>query len=282
MRTPICLALPGSGTLMGVIAGACEVLEDRYRFTHVGGTSGGGVVALGLALGMPPGRLSEMVSSILIRKDLLDKGWPFDQRPGLFKGQVVEQILKDVFGKKRLRDLKIPSRVTVVDVSAEAPAIIDSVEHGDVLAYRAARATMAIPGLFDISPVHEDNPLRLAGDGGLALNQPSGIWDDKVDPTLALRFTTPVTLADLIARGHMRDGHKKTVKTWTDLAFSTAGVLLGTANTTLQSNKVDYTEITLSSTGDGMKFGLTKKEVEQRRQEGRQSALSHFQLNPSP
>lgn len=275
LRTPICLTLPGSGTLMGVLAGACEVLEERHLFVAAGGTSGGGMVALALAAGMSAAQVSEMCSAMLVRKDLLDKGWPFDQRPGLYKGKVIEGILKDVFGKKRLKDLQIPCRVTIVDVSAQRPAILDSVEHGDVLCYRAARATGSVEGLFDIAIVHEDNPLRMAGDGGLILNEPSGLWDDRPEPTLSLRFSARPTLQELIQQGHMRDGHKKTVKTWADLAVSAANTLLGAAATTMPSTKSAYSEIFLSSTGDGMQFGLTAAEVERRRQEGRAAALAY-------
>ncbi len=274
MRTPICLSLPGSGTLMGVVAGACEVLEERHKFVAVGGTSGGGMVALALTLGLRAGQISDVVSAMVQRKDLLDKGWPFDSQPGLYRGKVIEQVLKDVFGKKRLRDLKVPCRVTIVDASGETPAILDSVEHGDVLCYRAARATMAIQGMFDLATVHEGNPLRLAGDGGLILNEPTGIWDDRPEPTIALRFSGQVTLQELIRRGHMHDVPRKVVKTWTDLAWSTARTLLGQASTTLQSTKAAYGEIHLVSSGDAMQFGLTAEEAERRRQEGRASAYN--------
>jgi len=274
---PVCLALPGAGTALGVVAGACEFLAERFTFVAAGGTSGGGLVALALAAGMTSVQVSEMLIAMLTRTDLLDKGWPFDQSPGIFKGKVVEQIFKDVFGKKKMKELKMPARVCVVDLAAELPAVIDSVEHGDVPVWRAARGTMAIEGFFDPAVIHEDNPLRTVGDGGLVINCPAGLWDDKSAPTIAMRFAhqkTELSLESLIKQGWLKENHVKTVKTWEDLIPALVNTSMNTACITLPSKKAreQFGEVVLRSKGSGMKFGLTHVEAEQRRLSGRTSA----------
>lgn len=295
IKPPVCLALPGAGTSLGVVAGACEVLAERFSFAALGGTSGGGLVALALASGMSPKAVSELLNGddgMLQRKDLLDKGWPFDNSPGLFRGKRIEALLKEVFSRHagsnggravplKMGELKVPARVCVVDLWAREPAIIDSVEHADVEVWRAARATMAIEFFFDPIQIRTDNA-RTYGDGGLALNVPAGLWDDKVPPTIAMRFDAQhaeLNLARLIEQGNgKRVGRKpvESVRTWPDLVTACFDVSMGVAAVTLPSlkSKDNFAEVTLKSKGDSMKFGLSKSECEARRSEGIASAES--------
>ena len=128
---------PGCGTALGVVAGALEVLASAYRFEAVGGTSGGGLVALALATGMTPRDASEIGALILVRKDLLDHHLPFlDEKTGLFRGQKIEGILQDIFGNARMGDLQTPARVTVSSMWTRKPAVVCSVAHPDVLVWR--------------------------------------------------------------------------------------------------------------------------------------------------
>lgn len=283
-REPACLALPGAGTLLLCLSGALEVLSERVVFTHVGGTSGGGLVALALAKGLSPSQISSLLSDLLQRKDLLDKGWPFDSSPGIYKGDRIAGFMRDVFGDDLcMGGLHTPARVCVVDTWTRKPAVIDSREHPEVPVWRAARATMAIEFFFDLVRLREDNA-RLYGDGGLILNVPHGLWDDVPDlPTVSLRFRhqqRSFSVAELIenGRGNANPSRVKQVRSWSDLVPAVAGTCLDAASASWPSNKgPDLHEVVISTEHDGMKFGLSGAECQQRVMNGRQSARRFLQ-----
>lgn len=282
-RPKVALTLPGSGTALGVIAGALEVLEEEIDFEVVGGTSGGGLIALGLAYGLTPQQISVLLATFLQRKDLLDKGWPFDDRPGLFRGARIEGFLKDTFKDARLGDLPKHVRVCVWDAWTRQPAVLDSREHPDVLVWRAARATMAIQFFFDLVRLREDNA-RLYGDGGLVLNVPNGLFDDYKDiPTLGLRFSDQPKTFDvrkLIEVGGGKTDTKRVerVTTWSTLVPAAAKSALSTASSSWPSNKPaedpvrGFHELVLDTDADPFAFGLPPTEIARRRQHGRLSA----------
>jgi predicted acylesterase/phospholipase RssA len=270
------LALPGAGSLLGSIGGVLEVLLPFVRPKGFGGTSGGGIVALGLANGIGVRQLGDLLDKFLRRGDLLDKGWPFDQSPGLYRGAKIEGFMREVFGDHtRLGDLVYPARVCVWDSWTNQPAVIDSFAHPDVLVWRAARATMAIEFFFDLVRVREDNA-RLYGDGGLVLNVPHGLWDDKDEPTIGLRFANQQQGFDVQRLIRAGDGGSnpervKPVRTWADLVPAVASAALATASASWPSRKRAFAEVVVDVAGDSLKFGLSASEVIARREAGRAS-----------
>ena len=290
----VCLALPGAGTALGVISGALEVLCEEVEPVAVGGTSGGGLVALALAHGFTPEQTSNIVGEMLQRKDFLDKGWPFDQSPGLFKGRRIAAMLKKTFGENTMMgQLQLPARVCAWDAWTREPVVFCSKAHPDVLVWRAARATMAIEFFFDLVRARSDNA-RLYGDGGLVVNVPYGLWDDRPEPTIGLRFSHQhpgFHVADLIRSGTGNTGDVKPVKSWRDMVPAVVETALSTASASWPSEKPDgntrggpgvggaggvdiggFHEVVLESDADGMAFGLAPTEVARRRQHGRLSA----------
>lgn len=273
----VCLSLPGAGTALGVVAGAVEVLAERYDFAAVGGTSGGGIVALGLAYGLTPAQIVGLAQTMLTRKDLLDKGWPFDQSPGVFRGRVIERLLRETFGERTtLGDLGLPCRVTAWDSWTRMPVMLDSRAHPDVLVWRAARTTMAIEFFFDLVRVREDNA-RLYGDGGLVLNVPHGMWDDRHEKTIGLRFSTQdatPSIHDMIERGRGNTDTARVhpVRGWADLATAVARTAVDGLCGTWPSSKTDFSEVVLDSDADGFAFGLSPSECDRRANHGRLSA----------
>lgn len=280
VKPSVCLTLPGAGTALGVIAGALEVLDDDLTFSAVGGTSGGGLVALALAHGLSPAQISAMLAKFLERKDLLDKGWPFDQSPGLYRGAKIEGFIKDVFGAAtKMGDLKLPARVCVWDSWVCEPAVICSAAHPDVPVWRAARATMAIEFFFDLVRVRSDNA-RLYGDGGLVVNVPYGLWDDRPEQTVGMRFSDQhpsFDLTTLIENGSGTSHPKKVqaVRTWGDLVPAVTKTLLATASVSWPSKKqpgVGFHELVLETDANALEFNLAQTEIARRRQHGRLSA----------
>lgn len=285
-RPKVCLSMPGAGTCLGVIAGALEVLEDDVDFTAVGGTSGGGLVALALARGLTPAQISIMLGDLLARKDLLDSPFLslFDSSPGLFKGDVVEKLLKEIFGPSvKMADLKLPARVTAWDSWTRQPVVVDSLAHRDVYVWRAALVTMSIEFFFNLKRLRPDNA-RLYGDGGLVLNVPHGLWDDRPqESTLGLRFADQALTFDLeqmIAAGHgnANTARVQRVTSWTDLAKAVAAQSINTAASAWPSKKPHgvpeggFHEVVLETDANAFEFGLPKSEIDRRRQQGRLSA----------
>lgn len=277
MKPKVCLTMPGAGTALGVIAGALEVLCEDIDPVAVGGTSGGGLVALAYAHGLSPEQISAMLADMLGRKDLLDKGWPFDQSPGLFKGRRIEALMRKVFGENTMMgQLAKPARVCAWDAWTREPVVFCSKAHPDVLVWRAARATMAIEFFFDLVQARSDNA-RLYGDGGLVVNVPYGLWDDRPEPTIGLRFShqhTSFHVADLIRAGTGNNGLPKSVKTWKDMVPAVVETALSTASASWPSEKAGdaFQEVILESDADGMAFGISLTEANRRRQQGRLSA----------
>jgi len=268
-------SLPGAGTALGVVAGAMESMLPDVPGLGYGGTSGGGLVALALAHGLSASEIGGRLTGFLHRTDLLDKGWPFDQSPGLYRGAKIEGFLRETFGSTlRMGDLKKPARVCAWDSWVREPVVIDSSAHPSVFVWRAARATMAIEFFFDLVKIRDDNA-RLYGDGGLVVNVPHGLWDDKDGPTVGMRFSgqqAAFTVEQLIRNGSGTNNEQavKPVRTWADLVPAVASTALRTASASWPSKKADFLEVVLED-ADGMAFGLTLSEIEYRRQSGRLS-----------
>ncbi len=275
-RLPACLALPGAGTALGVVAGAVEEIARAFDIRAAGGTSGGGLVALALAFGMPPKNISEMCSRFLARKDLLDVGMPWDGGTGLFRGKKIEGVLRDIFGNTRMGNLTKPARVGVASLWTRRVGVVCSEKHPDVFVWRAARATMAIEGVFDAVRLREDNA-RLYGDGGVGLNVPAGIWDDRAERTIVVRFThqQPVhTIAALTAavEGGADAALYAPVRSRADVPAAAFDLMMDAASASFPSRKQGNIEIVLDSDADGLKFGLTRDEIDARHADGVMSA----------
>lgn len=277
MKNMACLVLPGAGTRLGAVAGAVEVLSEHVFFEAFAGTSGGGLVALALASGMTPKEVSALCTSVLVRTDLLDTGIPLiDNGPCLFRGRKIDAILQGVFGAKLMGNLKFPARVGVASLWTKRVCLVDTVWHADVPVWRAARATMSIEGVFDPIRLREDNA-RTYADGGAGLNVPAGAWDDRTARTIVVRFKEqqPVhNLTDLLtaANGGSDSATVEAVRSGPDLIAASFEVMMGAASAAFPSTKKDTLEVVIESTGDGLKFGLSKDECERRRQHGITSA----------
>lgn len=277
MKRAVCLVLPGAGTRLGAIAGAVEVLSTYLNPVAFAGTSGGGLVALALAFGLPPQNVSELCTHVLLRTDLLDRGVPLlDDGPALYRGRKIREILREVFGETKMRDLQHPARVGVASLWTQRVGLVDSVRHGEVLVRDAAYATMAIEGVFDPGRLRSDNA-RTYGDGGAGLNVPAGAWDDRDEQTVVARFKEQQSVHTLFDLMNAVDGNSdqhtvEAVRTGPELLAASFGVMMGAASAAFPSRKSDTVEVVIESTGDGLKFGLDAAEDARRRTEGATSA----------
>lgn len=274
-KVPAFLALPGAGTMGGALGAAVERVSRRFEFLGVGGTSAGGLEALALAYGLTPIEVSDLWSKMLVRKDLLDSSFPWFGQTGAFRGKVLEKLLKETFGEKtRMGDLKIPCRVAVASMWTTRAAVVCSKRHADVEVWRAGRATCSIQMVYDNVRLRPDNA-RTYGDGGAGLNVPAGIWDDREEPTVVLRFKSqqePHTLAELLEGADENSFPKEVepVRNWVDATKASAALLMDAANAAFPSRKPAgrLIELVLDVEGDSLKFGLEPGEEQRRKRAG--------------
>ncbi len=170
-------------------------------FDLVAGSSTGGLIACGLALGRSPDVLAQfyrdrrheifpgIARRLWSRATRLLSDGPSAPR---YDGRGLEAVLADVFGDARLGDCSVKTLITSYDVINRKPVIFKSFkpEHADLRVRDICRATAAAPTYF---PAH---PLRVEGrdcaliDGGIVANNPPACAiaealrrDDNVDCT---------------------------------------------------------------------------------------------------
>lgn len=229
------LALSGGG-LKGVAhIGVLQVLEDNgIRPRMIAGTSAGAIVAALYAAGVRPGVMKETALKLKDR-DILD--WSFgvgtafwvalqsicggvsvlvDHAPeGLLKGKRLQQLVRQLTGRKRIDQITMPLAIVATDVDTGERVIFTNWRQAPnqpvnrtcfirgVSLDTAVRASMAIPGVFE--------PIRLGErtlvDGGITDNIPTEVlaWMG-ADPIVAvnLGFHQPQRNAENILNIAMR------------------------------------------------------------------------------
>lgn len=229
------LALSGGG-LKGVAhIGVLQVLEENgIRPRMIAGTSAGAIVAALYAAGVRPGEMEEIALKLSDR-DILD--WSFgvgtafwvalqsicggisvlvDHVPeGLLKGKRLQQLVRQLTGRKRIDQITMPLAIVATDVDTGERVIFTNWRQApnrpvnrtcfirEVSLDAAVRASMAIPGVFE--------PIRLGGrilvDGGITDNIPTEVlaWMG-ADPIVAvnLGFHQPQQKAENILNVLMR------------------------------------------------------------------------------
>ena len=247
------LVLSGSGTLLPCHIGAVEYLRllRRQDIQRVAGTSGGALVAAGIAHDMSTTEMITLCekffgSKMLDPQLLIFRGW------GLHRGDKIFNLLQKFFPGK-MKDAKIPWGVFVVDVESKQPLWISNTTHPDVLVADAVMASISIPLFFRMRKIR-----GLTGsfvDGGTATNFGLGVWDDVPERrTVGIRF---------------RGEHKKTVvRGPISYLMSLLSVLIDNANQTYISKKRYADVIEIHSRGDSLEFNLTHTDIRARRLEG--------------
>lgn len=182
-KADVHLVMSGSGLKLFVFLLAVYVLHLLgYRFTKVTGTSGGAIVAAGLASEYDPnasreerGRAIRKTVRMALGFDipkLLDPTWFFWRLAyklvGLIKGRKILKTLRQEL-PATFEELKMPCEIAVFHLNMVDPRtrILTS---GDLPL--AVRASMSIPYVF--SPVERDNMLLVDGGWQMNLALPEG------------------------------------------------------------------------------------------------------------
>ncbi len=181
------LSLNGGG-IKGVFSvKVLHELEERFcqkgesltdHFDMICGTSIGGILALGLAHGLRP---------IDLLEHLKTKGPEiFPPRPSafnhvkrllspLYKPDPLKDLLKEIFGETKIKDLKVPLIIPAINTTTGSPKafktkfLSEFVQDQKYKLVDVALATSAAPTYF---PLHQLGAHRFA-DGGLIANSPA-------------------------------------------------------------------------------------------------------------
>jgi patatin-like phospholipase/acyl hydrolase len=170
-------------------------------FDLLAGSSTGGLIACGLALGHPPEELAELYRSrrhdifpgiarrLWSRTSRLLTDGPSAPR---YDGRGIEHVLAEVFGDARLGECRVPTLVPSYDTISRKPVIFKSFkpEHADLRVRDVCRATAAAPTYFPAHPMRVEGADCALIDGGVVANNPTACAiaealrrDDNVDCT---------------------------------------------------------------------------------------------------
>lgn len=158
------LALSGGGARGLVHIGILKVLKQQgIRVDFIAGTSMGGVIAAGYAMGMSPTEIERITFDELHIQNILRFIDPALPNGGLIRGQKLLEFFRQHIGERTFSDLNIPLALIAVDLNSSQEVVL---REGSVAL--ALRATTAVPGIF--TPVEFDG-WRLI-DGGVLNNLP--------------------------------------------------------------------------------------------------------------
>lgn len=215
MTQPLCadLVLEGGGVLGIGHVGAISVLaEAGYTFPRVAGTSAGSIVGALLAAGMPPSRMSEIMTTLdyrrFVDRSLLDRipvGGPLLsllKDDGVFEGGYLREwlgnLLVDECGVETFGDLAVDDPDSSLPPEHRYRLVVTAtdVTRGELryfpwdyerayglnpdrqLVVDAVRASMSIPFFYEpTAVVGADGATSTLVDGGVLSNFPIDVFD---------------------------------------------------------------------------------------------------------
>lgn len=179
------LALDGGGIRGLYTASVLAALERDLgirvidHFDLITGTSTGGIIALGLALGQSPDALVEFYQNegrnIFPRARWIDR-WVRHLFLAKYSAKELERAVKFAFGDKKIGDATRALVVPAYNLDKDTPVALKTQHHPDfrrdpqVLAWKAAMATSAAPTYL---PASADISGARYVDGGLWANNPA-------------------------------------------------------------------------------------------------------------
>lgn len=192
------LVFEGGGTKGAAYAGCMEVMEDLgllSQIKQVAGTSAGSITSLLLACGSGSAGLTEAIDDTNFQSFIYDRGgdlceiWRAYFHYGLHTGDPFVKTMKSYI-KKYAGDEEITfaqldeliaqkpetfKKLTVVasNLTTQVPEKFNSEKTPDVPLWKAVRASMSIPLIFE--PMNIDGNLYV--DGGVSWNYPIDIFD---------------------------------------------------------------------------------------------------------
>jgi NTE family protein len=156
MGASIGLALSGGAAQGLAHLGVLEaLLEAKIPIDMIAGTSGGALYGSMIASGLSIEAAQARVI-LQTRRNLIDKADLTLPRYGIIRGKRIERMIREAIGDITFDQLKYPFRAVATDLENGDEVVLS---HG--LVYRAVRASISIPGIFE--PVRIDGRLLVDG-----------------------------------------------------------------------------------------------------------------------
>lgn len=256
MSEEIDLVLSGSGTLLPCHVGAYAALVDGgFRVRRVAGTSGGSIVAAGIAHGLDGDQMLGLAKDVL-GGGLLETNWFLWRGFGLHKMTRIRSLLAANF-PGRMADAKIPFCAFAVDVETQSATLLSRETFPSAPVADVCAASAAIPVFFQAQRIKTAPGLYV--DGGVRANFAMAVFDDVADRrTVGVRF---------------RHTHRRRkVSDVRSYVGALMGTMIDSANHTYVSSKRYADVIEIDSKGDGMDFELSSDDVQALYDEGYDAA----------
>ena len=261
MSKKIKLVMSGSGTRYPCFVGAIlRLVEEGYEITEVCGTSGGAIVAAGLASGFKPNE--EIVS--MMKKTLPAKNGLIDFslmsllfKWGLIKGDKIEGIFKKHL-VKNFSDTIIPCHIVTTNLERKAARVFSTVSDPDMSLAKAVRASISIPGVF--TPIRIDDELYV--DGGMTANYLLDIFGTGED-VIGLRFGSASTHTE-----YSKATKVKKIKSVADYISANIDSMLESTTREHIEDAMFARTIMLETTHGGLNFGMTDADCDSMISEG--------------
>jgi NTE family protein len=264
-QTEVDLVLSGSGTLIPCHLGAIARLQaGGYKVRRIAGTSGGAIVAAGIAHGFEIGEMLDLCRELLRNNKMLDlqfswwRPWRFFKGYGLHGFDIFHKEIRTRFDGAlagRLEDAEMEWGVFVADLETRQPVFLHSKRNCHVSTPDAVVASASIPIFAQARRISGANGLFV--DGGLATNFGLGVWDDnKERQTIGIRFKSK------------SGGARKAVTSFMDFTKALLEIVLELINRTHISSKRYAHVVEIRSDGDSLDFSLTDEQITDRYQEG--------------
>jgi len=201
------LALSGGAAQGLAHLGVIEALaEGGIPIDMIAGTSGGALYGSLLASDVPI-ETAQAITIAETRRNLVDKADLALPKHGIIRGRRIERMIRHAIGDVTFEDLHHPFRAVATDLEDGREVILCE---GPV--YRAVRASISIPGIFE--PVRIDG--RLLVDGAVVTPLPVGpVRAMGADLVIAVHVPAPGRVSDERKRaaGHRFDQRHNLIST---------------------------------------------------------------------
>jgi len=170
------LVLSGGGALGIAHLGVLDDLEEYKLFpSEIIGTSMGGIIGAGIAIGMKEKDIFEIIKEF---SNVFN--WIKFSLSGnaIIKTDKIEKIFDLIFGNKKIKDTTVPLKIIATNLRTTECKVFT--KDDDILIKDALLATMAIPGVFEEKEINNE----IYVDGFLTQNL--GVKEASLDNIIAV------------------------------------------------------------------------------------------------